>query len=258
MINNRYTILLCILLNAAFIKTEDHIVILQSDILAMVDGQSIGINGTTISLIKKYQGNIMNILRGKRNPDGSREGYYEWHGKKYNIMDLAELEDYGQLSADDQKNIIAKARYDFEKMSLEFKPVAQGSKPIMAVLIAESCKLRNRNDSLMVIWSKTKEENEEALFDKHVKTIRDFEIFLIDLYNYLNDLCHSCPKAMKQFKDNTERFAKIKSFMTRLPISKDRELAFMKFATKMVEHMNPGDITEHKIQEIYTAYKNQY
>ncbi len=258
MVNNHYKILLFIALKSATLLANHEPMILKSDILATVDGKSIGINGDTISQIKKYQSDIMNIIRGKRNvTTNNREGLFEFRGNKYSVAELKDFEDQGLLSHDDQKNILKKMRDYFESISIEFKPVAQGSKPIMSLLIIESCHLRNRNDSLLVAWSKTKEHDEAALFDKHVRSIKDFEMFLIDLYNFLSDMCHSCPKAMHQFKERIERFAKIKSLMTSLKITKDKETAFMKFATKMAEHLAPGEITEHKMHEIYTAF-NQH
>ena len=253
-VNNHYKILLVIALGGSPLLANHEPILLKSEILLTVDGKTIGINGDTVSLMKKYQADIMHIIRGKRNATGAREGLFEFRGIKYSVAEIQEFEDQGLLSHEDQKSLLKKMRDYFEAISLEFKPAAHGSKPIMSLLIIESCHLRNRNDSLLVAWSKTKDHDEAALFDKYVKSIKDFEMFLIDLYNFLSDMCNSCPKAMHQFEERKERFAKIKSLMSTLTISKDKETAFIKFATKMAEHLNPGEITEHTMQEFYKAF----
>lgn len=232
-------------------------IILQAEILQTLDGNGIGINGKTITLIKKYQANIMNILRGKRNVTGAREGMFTFQGKKHSVAALKELEDLHLIDSHAKQALLKSMRRAFEEISLEFRPIARGAKPIMSLLILESCQARNRNDSLLVIWSNTKEHDEEELFDKHIISVKDFEIFLIDLYNYLTDMCNSCPKAMKQFNDSVERFNKIKSYTTSLKLNKDKESAFLKYATQALEHdhVNPGEITEEKIKELYHTFK---
>jgi hypothetical protein len=92
-------------------------------------------------------------------------------------------------------------KHDFEKKSSKFIEDATLFKKAMVELIQESCNKRGREDSLLLGWAKSEKGHEMEHFNDHVLNFKDFYVFSSDLIGFLSDLMHSCPKAMKQFKE---------------------------------------------------------
>lgn|GEM_PF-5576298 len=92
-------------------------------------------------------------------------------------------------------------KHDFEKKSSKFIEDATLFKKAMVELIQESCNKRGREDSLLLGWAKSEKGHEMEHFSYHVLNFKDFYVFSSDLIGFLSDLMHSCPKAMKQFKE---------------------------------------------------------
>lgn len=240
---------------------------LESEIIAQFDGTSIGINGDVIARIKKYQSKISDLLLGKKSASG-RHGLYEFDGVFYTVQELRKKEESLTSKSPGQSSqlheCIRRMRDDFEAISKEFQVIAQGTKPIMSIFIEESCKKRNRTDSLLLIWSKTKEQDEYTLFDLHVKSIKDFEIFVTDLYNFLEDLAFSCPKATKQFNDRLEKYKhdrsekvnKIKQVLgTSGVVLSESELT--RFTNQYVDKMALQEISASKIKTLLEHFSRQ-
>jgi hypothetical protein len=240
---------------------------LQSDIIKQFDGKSIGINGDVITRIKKYQHEIMRLLQGKKNTTGGR-GHYNFEGQFYTIHELRKVEEgmnhtKTHRQAEQFTAALHHMRHDFETVSREFQAAAHGTKPLMAILIDESCKCRNRTDSLLYVWAHTKEENEDFLFDQHIKSIKDFEIFLIDLYNFLEDLAYSCPEANKQFAEKFEKYKqernekqeKIRQLFQGLSSSVN-EAAFLQFIQRYLDKITLNDITTAKVKSFLSEFNN--
>ena len=142
-----------------------------------------------------------------------------------------------------------------EEVSLEFKELARTSKPIMAILIEESCQKRARaNDSLIMVWAHSK-ENEYTLFDRHVKTIKDFDVFMIDLYNFLGDLVHSCPIGQRQFKDRLEKFSKIRKLLPTLSLAPAQQQKFMRYIQSQLNKLEANKIDAAKLKELYNSFQ---
>jgi len=229
---------------------------LDNSILSMVDGKQLGINGENVALTKKYQAQILEILLGVKTKNG-RQGTYEFEGQKYGAQRLRFLENGLENNAtpDQKKELhqaLKKMRNDFEQISETFKDMARSSKPIMAALIEESCKKRGRDDALILIWAKSKED-EYKLFDRHVKTVQSFEIFMTDLYNFLGDLVASCPIAQQQFKDRLAKFSKIKRLLSVLSLTPQQQQLFFKFIQSKLNSIDVNSINEAKVRELYNA-----
>jgi len=183
---------------------------LESDILRTVDG--VFMDGPTIALAKRYQLDSKTILSGKRQRDGSRIGTYIFNGVNYSVIDLCELEEKNLISKKETERLLGEMKDDFEKISAPFQHIVRSVKPIMAELIFESSRLRKRNDSLLNRWASPHAHDERALLDEHVKAVKDFETFIIDLHNFLDDLLKSCPKGMELYeKWKTEQLEKARS-----------------------------------------------
>lgn len=199
---------------------------LESRVLSLVDGSFI--NADTLEIMRSFQRMLVEILIGKKSDEGQRTGGYDCNGKKMCIFELAQYE--AQL--EEQKNnytpevyqaklhelntAISIAKSDFLKKAQKFQQTVGGSKDNLILLVEESCQKRNRNDSLMMVWSRTKEANETVLFEQKIKTARSFKTFLLDLFHFLGDLVHSCPKAHAQLQHRIAKWNKVKALLPEL------------------------------------------
>ncbi len=233
---------------------------LESPLLALVDGASIGINADVIELIRSFQRKIIDILLGDKQPDGSRRGRYEFEGKKYSAQALRKKEEL-LGSSQSLQQALAQAKKNFIDISDEFKAVARGSKPTMAILIEESCTKRNRMNSILIIWAKTKEVDENSIFDKHVNTFKDFEAFCVDLLNFLGDLVRSCPKAQEQSRQRFGKWSKIKElipFVIPDATKENLDARFLKYVKiNHLDKLSLADITDKKVIELFTQFQNK-
>jgi hypothetical protein len=231
---------------------------LESPIISSIDGLSIGITGESIAMIKQFQAAITKILLGERRGNG-RVGTYEFEGKKYNVQELRKLE---AMHPDDPRfaMLLTQIRGDFETISQPFQAVlyGEGTKTIMGFLIEESCMKRNRlPNSLLYIWAKNTEKDEYELFDIHVKSIKDFEMFLIDLNNFLGDLVFSCPIAYRQFKEQVEKFNKAKEIVTTAAIAREHQQPFLTYLNTALVNVPKQEITKRRIEGFYTQFKGE-
>lgn len=228
---------------------------LDSIILLHADGLSpIGINGEVVALIKQYQNHIHALLRGKK--IGGRELLYEYEGNYYTVQELRHIECERDLSQ--QLTIVRhKIITDFEHISQPFRKLITdyGIKPLMADLIGESMIKRNRHDSLLYTWAKTDEKNEYELFTKHIKSIKDLEIFMIDLNNFLNDIVCNCPRGYAQYKENVDKFNKAAQFAKELNLPKEQHELFLKYINKNLSIFSKYDISLAKVKELYNDFK---
>ena len=230
---------------------------LESEILEKVDGKSIGVTGESIALIKQYQSEIMKILLGeKTRSTNTRIGKYLFDDKKFSMQELSRLENEQGNDAR-FKTILRTIRDDFEKVSGPFQKILQdpGVKTVMGYLIEESCIKRNRLNSLLYIWSQAPNRNEYELFELHIKSIRDFEIFLIDLNNFLGDLVYSCPNAYAQFKEHVEKFNQAQPLVAGLSLTKEQQDLFLKYMNTALLTISKNDITKNKIRDLYNNFK---
>lgn len=216
---------------------------------------AVGIDGETIALMKQYDGQLLNMLIGKRDATGKRVGLYEYQGQMHTMLELVAIEQKnGQNDA--LRAILKQARKDFEDMSTRFRIVAQGTKKFMALLIEESCKKRGRLNSVLNIWGKSDEAKEEDLFDIHVHTLGDLATFLTDLHHFLNDLMNSCPKAQRQFQEKVMKFNKIKNFIPSLGITPDEAQQFLKQINIALGQLSLEEITQETVRKLFNEYKN--
>ncbi len=228
---------------------------LESGMLSKIDG--IFFDGETIGPLKRYQNNLRTFLIGERGPGGKRHPQFTFEGNLYTMQQLSRLETT-RGSNDELKNLLRQIRTEFETLSMEFRGVARGAKPFMAVLVEESCSRRGRlNNSLLYIWAKTDEAEEEKLFDDHVHTLKDLEMFFVDLHNFLGDLVESCPKAMRQFQEKVAKFNKIKKLLPELSIPKEDHLPFLKQINHSLAELTLEDIDPATIRKLFDEFKNK-
>ncbi len=189
---NTYFVL-SLLLSASFTSAYH----LESKLLQGVDGYMM--NGPTIAMIKRYQFESKRMLVGALQPDKIRVGTYMYQNQNYSVTQLSELEKEHSTNQELQ-NLLQEMIEDFERISLPFQQSVRSAKPIMETLILQSSKLRERGDSLLNKWADKSVIDDRVLFKEHMHTIKGFETFLIDLYNFLDDLVESCPKGLALYK----------------------------------------------------------
>lgn len=229
---------------------------LDSVILAHADGLfPIGINGDVVALIKQYQNQMAILLQGKKR-GVHYEGVFSFEGKKYTIQELTLLE-AARGTTIELMTVRHKIIKKFEKISHPFRQLIKdyGIKPLMGDLIEESIIKRNRHNSLLYIWAKTDEKNEHEIFDKYVKSIKDLEIFMIDLSNFLGDIVYNCPRGHAQYKEYRDKFNKAAQFVRELKLNKEHHDLFLKYINKNLSTLSKDEISLQKVKELYNAFK---
>jgi hypothetical protein len=223
---------------------------LKAPILSTIDGLSFGIDGDTMAMMKQYQSQIRAILHGKLQANGTRQGWYQFEGSSYSVVQLHPLEEQYPHNPRFRK-LLKQMRSDFEAISEPFKKIVGNVKSVMAILIDESCEVRKRRDNcLLSIWAHTDQMNEYELFDTHVKTTHDFAIFLTDLYNFLGDLVDSCPKARRQFAERVEKYKRVKELLPRTSIPLAEHGKALNKINNQLGKIQKNEITPAKIEEL--------
>ncbi len=258
----KYTIQFSLALLLSFSGAHSHK--LEHNLLVMLDGRSLGslgIDGGSIAKIKRYQSDLLKMMQGKAIgtellEDGTstiiHEGLYQFGTNKYSVNQLVEIEREGLLSQEDTKNIIKVMREDFKKASIPFEAIVRQSAKPMQELIEQSCRFRGRleRDCLMLEWTKSGSKDEEILFDQNIKTMRDFQIFIFDIYNFLEDLIESCPKAVDQYEASKARLKHVRSLLSELNIAKTKEARYIKLVLSKAGSKKMEEITLNFVKDI--------
>lgn len=154
---------------------------------------------------------VMNALRGRLSGVKGQEGIagiYTFHGKKYTLWQLADLDVAGQIPASEYQALLISVRSEFEKFINPFMSRLNIAKNFVIVLMRESCAKRNKNNSFMLSWTSVENGKEFALFHKAMNSFEDLAIFFEELYYFLGDMIKSCPKGCelaKKIKEKQQR-----------------------------------------------------
>lgn len=200
-------------------KGATSVVLLENEVLHIVDGNPLAINGTTIGMMLHLRSELGKRRQGAKGTDGKLTGMYTYEGVKHTLKSLIELEDQllNNPTAENQKKLQDLHVYfngaikdEFLKLVAPFLDDARGAKDQMVRLITEWAQKTKRMNSHLLAWSQTKEGNESTAIKENIPTIRRFDEFCSDLVNFLESLMRSCPKACQQFKDILEQKQKEK------------------------------------------------
>jgi len=242
-------------------------VVLESSVIKVADGTFI--NADKIEFIRKFRRKLLDFILGELLPNNQRKGRYNLFGKFHSVESLAriELEVSNSLSKKDietqaaLRELLTHAKADFIVQSNEFIESGRGAKNIMIVLIQEDCHKRNRPDSLLLEWAKTKEGQESTMFERQIKSFSDYYHFLTDVVNFLLDLIHSCPRAEGQFKDRVAKWSAVKALLpTILKKAHVRgehisEIEFLKYLKeRYLDSIMMNEITPQVIAPLLTEY----
>lgn len=247
---------LLMLTSIVFVSAQGiHQIKLDSIVLHHADGRfPIGINGDVIALIKQYQGKMAMLLYGKKTATGY-EGIFEFEGKKYTIQELIMLENERGTQAlyEVRQEVIKK----YEEISQPFRMLIKvyGIKSLMGDLIEESVIKRNRADSLLYVWAKTEEKNELEILHKNIHAVKDIELFMIDLNNFLGDIVYNCPRGYAQYKEHVEKFNKAAQYAQELQLNKKQYDLFLKYINKNITPIEKSAISLEKVKELYNEFK---
>lgn len=199
-----------LLSDESLFRIHENDILLESSIIKMVDGLSMGINGAKIAMMLKVRKEVKKMLFGVPDATGAFVGLFMLHDTKRTLLDLVDIEDEYKKTNDleGQKavaHLVVEARNHFITHIKPFMATARGAKRQMLMLIEESCKKRKRFDSILLRWGAAREDEEEKQFHKDVIDFKTFNIFCSDLIHFMEDIIRSCPKAVAQFKQMIER-----------------------------------------------------
>lgn len=176
--------------------------------LEALDG--IVINGGTVLIMVTVGRDLQRFIHGDRNPadKNKRIGKYTLNGQAG-----LTIEDLRQRQAADPSNpelasILVAAKKDFEEMVAPFINQARGTKMFLILSIEESCKRRQRTNSLLLAWANAPDGHETVLFHNEINTFQGLCDFCNDLTNFLGDLIETCPLAKEQYKKRRNDFNK--------------------------------------------------
>lgn len=186
---------------------------LYAEILEIVDGFALGVNGTTVGMIMRLRLDLNKRRVGKTSASQTVVGFYDFEGKKYTLSELVAIEKklMQSNSASDQKRLqtlrqcLSKIITDFVELTKPFLADARGAKGQMIVLITEWASRAHRGDSHLLEWANVEEGKESYAMYQKLTTIALFEQFVDDLLYFLETLLRSCPKACSQFKEMMEQ-----------------------------------------------------
>ena len=133
---------------------------------------------------------------------------YNYNNQKYSIKDIAKIEatvyknPTPSAQTTEQKNelrnVLIHAQADFLEIVEKFLINIKNTRSLMVALIEESCSIRKNPDCYLLRWSHFKgDENEKEVFRRDIASSKELIIFCKDLVNFLSDLAHSCPNALK-------------------------------------------------------------
>jgi len=253
----------------------EHRIVLESAVIKVADGSLI--NADKIEFILKFRRRLFALIVGEQMPNNQRKGKYFFKGAYHSIESLARVEEEIKDLLKNKKDqtekhvlqellfalqeLLTQAKADFIVQSAEFIESGRGTKNIMTILIQEDCAKRNRQNSQLLEWAKTKEGQESTMFERQITSFGLYYRFLTDLVNFLSDLTHSCPKAELQFKDRVAKWSAVKEILPavlkKAHVKSDHinENDFLKYLKeRYLDHISLNEITPQVIVPLLAEY----
>jgi len=171
--------------------------IIDSATLRAADGRFITYDD--IGIMLQLRGYLYTMLYGTKDAQNTVTGPYQFNGKAYCLRTLTALEK--ELDSSVRDSWLTEVRNTFKERTKDTKKRAEGTKTQQYLYIKESCSLHNRLNSVLLIWAKAPEGQEDDAVDIHIHSFYEMAQFATDLMNFLDDMISSCPGAKKQFLD---------------------------------------------------------
>lgn len=163
--------------------------LINDPILHLIDGKPHMIDEYAIKDTMEVKGKTKIVLFGK-------PGRYEVDGKKYNLVELAKLEEELGETAE-IKSALSKVKEDYHKITTKFEKRMTENFGFIEKLILKSCEMRNRNDSYLIKWAGDPQVN----VYRDLNTVHEFKTFCTDLVNFFDDILESCPNGRAKYHE---------------------------------------------------------
>lgn len=198
----RYSIaLICMILGislpclAKSVSQRNDDTIIHSPTLRTADGHFI--DEDDIGLMLKLREHLRTTLYGIKDAQGQLTGPYTFDGKAHCLRTLTMLEK--NLPTQTRNQWLTQAIDAFNAHTEDTKKRSVGTKTQQYMYIKEFCRLHNRPDSILLIWARAPEGQEDDAINIHATTFYKMSTFVVDLMNFLDVMISSCPKAKKLF-----------------------------------------------------------
>jgi hypothetical protein len=256
----KVTFLLPIIICFLVLDGIEHEIKLESPVIKIADGSFI--NADKIEFMRKFRRTLLTLILGEESSNGQRKG----DGLQALAHMEQELDQLPATPATNAKKIaleeeLTRLKAFFIVHSHEFMESGRGAKNILIVLIQEDCEKRNRPESLLLEWAKTKEGHETTMFEQRINSFHDYYHFCTDLVNFLLDLIHSCPKAENQFKDRVSKWGAVKKILpilikkAHVKTENFNEIEFLKYLKeRYLDKITLEEITPQTIVPLLIEY----
>jgi hypothetical protein len=249
-------IILCTIL----IYARNYDVVLESPLLKVADGSLIGAD--YIEFMRRFRRTLLELMLGQAMSNGERKGGgVRDQAQKEQELKAAHLTQAISQQLTELDEQLTQAKAFFILSSQEFIQSGKGAKSILVILIQEFCQKRNRNNSLLLEWAKTKEGHEATMFEQRITSFTEYYDFCTDLANFLLDLIHSCPKAEMQFKERIEKWSIIKQMLpvvvkkAHIKVEAFNEIEFIKYLKeRYLDKIAIDEIAPQMLVPLLTEY----
>jgi len=217
-------------------KARADIVILENPIIGLIDNKSFGVTPEVFGFILQCRRAANKRLFGVMRADGTREGIYEFNGKKYCLVELAQIESEYEAEHLCKLNYLEKncskdelaaekaviesdyrektgslravfeiARNDFIEITSAYLESARGMKDPLLIIIKEFCNKKGLETCFLLDWAETEEGGEIDSIKRNMSNFRDLARLCIDMTGFLEAMARSCPKAKAKFIEMVRR-----------------------------------------------------
>jgi len=216
-------------------KKPKHIV-LESPLVSILDKL---MPASAYGLMLQVRREVRKRLYGVKNKEGKLAGKYDYHGNKYTLLELVDIECQHERDNLEKKNrliesklslsqeefekslnqlekeyagmctelreLLELAKEDFLSISACYAESARSTKKEILGIMQESCDKRGSQGCILLKWGEEDETNEGISLRTEVVTFKGFTEFCFDLCNFLEDLARNCPRTKKKFYDMVRR-----------------------------------------------------
>lgn len=180
---------------AKSVSPRNDATIIQSPTLRTADGHFI--DEQDIGLMFQLREHIRISLHGTKDAEGNITGPYAFDDKPHCLRTLTMAEK--KLPTHIRDQWLAHVIDAFNKHTEDTKKRSVGTKTQQYMYIKEFCRLHNRPESILLIWARAPEGQEDDAISIHATTFYKLSTFMVDLMNFLDVMISSCPKAKKLF-----------------------------------------------------------
>ncbi|MFC1842733.1 hypothetical protein ACFLYU_03695 [Candidatus Dependentiae bacterium] len=186
---------------------QKDIIVLNNPIMNLIDGKSFGINANIFGLILQSRREVRKRLYGISSAaNGTKVGMYEFEGKKYCLIELAQVEKSLERAEHSEKarkealkKVLHEAKDDLVSVIGSYIDSARGMKDPLLVMIEEFREKSGLGDFFLLDWGRTKDGDEIEAIRKNVRSLNDLKVLCLEMSGFLEAMARSCPKGKGLF-----------------------------------------------------------